>query len=75
MGYKRVILEQGDDPDQNEEYVPDRGEAFMIGMSESWSEVVRLIPFVLLILLALIIFVCTFTISKKIIFPVNTCTS
>lgn len=42
MGYKRMILEQSDDDnvqDQEEEYVPTRSEAFFFGMQNGWGTI------------------------------------
>lgn len=60
MGYKRMILEQSDQ-EENDDDVPSRGESFQEGLMHGWYNVMGSIPYAILTLIVffvLILFVC-----------------
>lgn len=64
MKYKRMILEEGEGEDrtngseEQEEYVPGRGEAFAIGMTSGWASANKVMPIIGIAVILILIFVC-----------------
>lgn len=57
MGYKKIVIEQSDH-DEDNHYVPNRGEAFSMGMVSGWESANKVFPFILLIVLMVMLFIC-----------------
>jgi hypothetical protein len=62
MSYRKMTLEEsvGEDRtlESNEEYVPGRGEAFAIGITNGWQSANKVMPFVIIALILIFAFVC-----------------
>lgn len=64
MGYKKIIIEESDEnpehihQETDENYIPGRGEAFSMGMVSGWTSANKVMPFVLIAVLLVFMFVC-----------------
>ena len=64
MKYRKMTLEEGEEEGGNrtlgseEEYVPGRGEAFAIGITNEWSKANKVMPYVLIAILLCFLFIC-----------------
>jgi len=64
MSYRKMILEESEGEDRtltsnnDEEYVPGRGEAFAIGITNEWSKANKVMPYVLIAILLCFLFIC-----------------
>lgn len=57
MAYKRMILEQSDES-RNRDYIPNRGEAFVMGLQSGWKSAAKFFLFLAITLLVYIVIAC-----------------
>jgi len=58
---RKITVEESDDFDYNEDdtYIPPRGEAFSMGLISGWESMMKALPWIIIGLVILIGFICS----------------